>query len=587
MNQGNNTELKRRGHRCDQCCKSHSKCDRLLPECSRCIKKNLKCTLNRKIVYNKDEDTEYKPRRKSTPSKPKISSKDDMLYVNENVSSLRQHYSEEVKYRLLKLPNNYNFSYNTLGLFNQFQRKSLLENLLNFIQNPSPFFPSKGLNLFIILTDKLGLLTYKPKKTTFIFELIPKGTKTNVGTILKQALANYFKFVNKAFPLFDEIRFDFLACSFNLKSAILLSGLLYMEQTEIVKNLIKYFEGKLYNLVSNVPRIKSNLENIQIILILIGGIPYFPWINSLKEFLLFHCYRISFIIGLNQSPKKVSNKANIERVYTYCVLNLYYNGMLLLFGTYVAEPTFPLMIKRLDKHYTHKYQNQLDFNRNSVYVQKHCFLKLQEFYYISSTIFFDLRIIKERSTREKEDQLKLQGILKKISFKIFAVKERYVGIMQDILLKIKDQSLKTILNDYQNSIAYFFQHINFCIHSIQFNISKEKKLYEMNEYGVDTNMYTDRPTRIKTILKQCYSVIDSTIANNHKYTLTLDCPIVSTCLVFIIRYGGYTEENIRYIHKGKGFLKSLLGTPSALRICGINLKLIEIIIKSLNNIKIK
>ncbi|KAI9291333.1 hypothetical protein K502DRAFT_368536 [Neoconidiobolus thromboides FSU 785] len=593
MENQNILEITKRRYRCDQCSKSHFKCDKLLPKCSKCTKRNIECTLDRNLVYNKKDKAECEVETKvfhikfrnvsNANFKAKVTSKVNLIPAKENVSTSESFELNGAKHQLIKLPKDYNFSYNILGIFNKFKRKILLENLLNFIQNPSPFFPSKGLNLFIILTDKLGLLISKPKKLAFIPE-IPNEATFNIGPILKQAIVNYFKFVNTTFPLFDETRFNFLSCPFNLKSAILVGGLFHMEQTETVKNLIKYFEGKLYNLLSNILKIKPKLENIQIILILISGITCFQWLNNLKESLLFYCYRISFIIGLNQSSKKLSKNTNIERLYTYCILNSYHNGTLLTAGSYIAEPTLPLELKKLDSYYVSKFSNHsFDFNKEDKDIQRYCFLRLQGFYYIISTLFFDLRLIKEKKIKETQDHVKFNNLLKRLSFKLFLVKDKYTAVMDDILPFVDNQTLKATIKDYQDCINYFFHHINFWVYSIQFNVSKERKIYEHEEFEGSKIINKKVSDYVKTILNQCYSVIDSAIIIPHRYTLTLDCPLISTCLVFMVRYGRNDNKTIMYIKKGKELLESLLIIPSAMEMCRFNLKLIEIIHASLKS----
>ncbi|KAI9291329.1 hypothetical protein K502DRAFT_368532 [Neoconidiobolus thromboides FSU 785] len=574
-------EIIRRRYRCDQCSKSHFKCDRSLPKCSKCIKRNIKCTLDRKLIYNKKDESGFGAVKKQKEVKFKNTSKANFIPVKEKAAIQNIIQLKETRHQLLKLPKDFNFPNNILGIFNRFKRKSLLENLLNLIQNPSPFFPSKGLNLFITLTDKLGLLTLKPRKLMFIPE-VPDETTLNIGLLLKEAVVNYFKFINKTFPLFDETRFNFASCSFNLKSAIIVGGLLHMEQTETVKNVIKYFEGILYNFLSNVPRIKPNLDSIQTILITINGIACLPWIGGIKEFLLFHCYRISFIIGLNQSSKKLSKNINIERAYTYCVLNSFYNGMLLNFGACIAEPMLPSGLGKLDSYYTGKFSRHgCDFNKDDKDIQRYCFLKLQEFLYIISTLFFDLRLVKEKKINGIEDQVKFNNFLKKLSFKASAVKEKYITTLDYFLSFVDNQTLKATFKDYQNSITYFFHHINFWICSIQFKLSKEKKIYEFEEHTVNIIGDNYVSNYIKTILKQCYSVIDSAAIASHKYTLTLDCPHVPTCLVFMILYGGNDNRNVVYVKKGKELLESLLNIPSAMGMCRLNLKLVEMIAVSL------
>ncbi|KAI9299052.1 hypothetical protein K502DRAFT_345474 [Neoconidiobolus thromboides FSU 785] len=563
------------GYRCDQCYNSHVKCDKLENRCSRCIKRQIECTFNRKIIYNKTDKSkyEYKKQRSNENNSDNFS----FIYIKEAKFKSKKAQFKETSYSLIKLPKDYNFSYNILGIFNRFQRKILLENLLSFIQSPSPFFPSKGLDLFIKLTDKLGLLTSKPRKLRFIPE-VPKGTKFDIGPILKQALISYFKFINTTFPLFDITRFKFFSCSFELKSAILIGGLLYMEQTEVVKNLINYFEGKLYSFIYKVPRIQPCLQNIQLILILIVGIPYFSWIASLKEFLLFHCYRMSFTIGIYQPSKKLSKEVNAERVYTYCLLSSYYNGASLMVGSYIAEPMFPLELKRLDKCLANKSNGYcFDFDKDDKGIQQYIFLKLQEFYYIISTIFFDLKLVKEMAIKERKSLLKVDDLLIKLAFKAVAVNERYTKVMDNILIKIKNQDLKVTIEGCQNSITYFFHHINFYICSIRFSASKEKKAYEYNEHINDKYIDIDMLKYAEAVFKECYLVIDSSIASHHKYTLAFDYVLVSICLVFMLRYGRNEDKNIIYIQKGKEFLESFLMNPSAMILCRINLKLIEII----------
>ncbi|KAI9295031.1 hypothetical protein K502DRAFT_324544 [Neoconidiobolus thromboides FSU 785] len=588
MEQQDMSNSKKIGHRCDQCYQSHVKCDKLLPKCSRCLRRKTDCTFIRETVYNKEIDAQYGSYKRQVARKVNVKTEKKFIYVKENKLSLKQLQSKgEIEYQLLKLPKGYNFSYNILGIFNKFQRKLLLENLLNFIQNPSPFFPSKGLNLFITLIEKLNLVSYKPIKLISISK-VPEETELNIRPILSQAIVNYFKVINKVFPLFDETRFSFISRSFHLKLAILTGGLLCMEQTKTVKGLIKYFEGEIYSFVKNIPRIKPSLENIQLILVLVGSISYFPWVNSLKEFLLFHCYRISFIIGLNQSSSKLSRKINIERVYTYCMLNFYYNGNLITYGSYAAEPILPLELKKIENDYTYKFSNyKFNFSKNDKEIQQYCFLKLQEFYYILSTLFFDLRLIKEESTRQREDQLKFDNILKKLSFKVLVIKEKYTRILDDLIVKVDSQGLIGFIKEYQYCIIHFFHQVNFYIYTIQFNISKEKKIYEMQEYTTGKNISINTSYHIENILLKCYLAIDSAVMNCHNYTLAFDCPLVSTCLIFMMRFGGNSEENLIYVQKGKEFLHSLLKSPSAMGICEMNLKLLEITSKSLNTIKIE
>ncbi|KAI9291711.1 hypothetical protein K502DRAFT_368213 [Neoconidiobolus thromboides FSU 785] len=573
--------MDKREHRCDQCVASHVKCDRLLPQCSRCKKRYTKCTFNREVIYHKKGGYKHGSKKYSPDSEPKVIPKISFVYIKE--VDIKHPQTKKCKHQLLKVPKDYDFSYNVVGIFNKFQRKLLLENLLNFIQNPSPFFPSKGLNLFIALTDKLGLLTFKPKKLTFTPK-VPKEDKFNIGPIIKQAIISYFEFSNKIFPLFDETRFNFLSCSFNLKSAILMSGLICMEQTKIVKDLIQYFEGKLYEFASKVPRIKPSLESIQTILIIISGIAYIPWVGCLKEFLLFHCYRMSFTIGLNQPSRHLSKEVNAGRVYTYCLLNSYYTGTLLSFGSYVAEPMLPLELKKLDEHFKSKFcQYPFDFSKDDRDVQQYCFLKLHEFYYIISTIFFDLRLIKEKKIIENKDQVKFCAILQKLAFKIVATKEKYIRIMNDILINSENQKLISTIKDYQNCITYYFHHTNYYIYSIQFTLSMEKKVYEFREGTAGKNSDINALKCIKIVLNKCYSVIDSATINSHKYSLTLNCALVSTCLVFMLRYGEGQEETMAYIQKGKEFLRPLFRVPSIIKMCDYNLKLIEIIEDSLKD----
>ncbi|KAI9293712.1 hypothetical protein K502DRAFT_325187 [Neoconidiobolus thromboides FSU 785] len=545
-----------------------------------CIKKDIECTLNREIIYNKKANIEYASGRKIVKTISKATSIVDCIHAK-GKRNLKQPQSKEIKYQLLKLPKDYNFSHSILGIFNKFERKSLLENLLIFIQNPSPFFPSKGLNLFMILTNKLGLLASKTRRLAFIPE-VPNKSTFDIGPILKQAVTNYFKFVNVECPLFDETRFDFTSRSFHLKSTIFVGGLFYMDQTETVKNLVKYFEEKLYNFVSNVPRIKPNLENIQIILILVTSFTKFEWIANIREFLLFHCYRMSFVIGLSQSSKKFFKETNAERIYTYCLLSVYYNGFILNLGSYIAEPVFPLQMNRLDNHFKSKFSHYaFDFDKDDKNIQQCCFFKLHEFYYIISTLFFDLHLIKGANIKEIEDYVKFNSVLKKLLFKILVVKETYTRVMNNILVKIKNEKSKSTIKDYQNCINYFYHHTNFYIHSIRFNASKEKKVYEYEEYMFDNNINTNVLNHIKIITKEYYLVIDSIAKTSHKYTLGLDYAILSTCLVLLIRYGGKEVETIMYIQKGKDLLEFLQKSPLSARICKFNLALIGIITESL------
>ncbi|KAI9296054.1 hypothetical protein K502DRAFT_364507 [Neoconidiobolus thromboides FSU 785] len=579
----NKIKLNKRGYRCDQCSNSHVKCDRLVPKCSRCIRRHTECTFKRKVVYFKKENTEYQLKKYLPEFKLRSNVSINFAHLGESRLNSKSFRSKGAKYQLSKLPEHFEFSYSILGIFNKFQRKILLENLLNFIQNPSPFFPSKGLDLFIILTHKLGLLASKRRKLNFIPK-VPKSTSFNIGLILNQAIIKYFEFVNTVFPLFDKTRFSFNSYSFILKSAILIGGLLYMEQTEDIKILIKYFEGKLYNFVSSVPKIKPCLENIQTILILIVGTPFFPWIASLKECLLFHCYRISFVIGLNHSTNKLPMSINIERAYTYCILNAYYNGTLLAAGSYVAEPMLLLKLKRLNSYFAHKITSyHLNLEKYKKIIQQYCFLKLQEFYYIISTIFFDLRLIKERKVEEAKDQIKFSCILKKLSLKIFRVKERYTTIMNNFLPAINDQDLKLTVEDYQGCIIYFYHHINYYIYYTRFSVSKEKSIYEFKEYSNDRALDRNTIDYTGTIFKECHLVIDSAIRASHKYTLALDYILISICLVFMIRYGRDDDKNDIYIQKGRKMLKSLLKTPYSSILCRMNLNLIEIITKASEN----
>ncbi|KAI9293704.1 hypothetical protein K502DRAFT_350726 [Neoconidiobolus thromboides FSU 785] len=138
--------------------------------------------------------------------------------------------------------------------------------------------------------------------------------------------------------------------------------------------------------------------------------------------------------------------------------------------------------------------------------QQYCFLKVQKFYHILSIISLSLRLIEEK-TMGVEDQSKFSNVLKEIISKTFAVKEKYSDIMNSILLKA----------------------------------------YKYEEYMFDKNINTSVQNYINAIIIKHYLLTGIIAIASHKYTLGLDYPPFSTCLVFIIRYRGDSKYSTEYL----------------------------------------
>ncbi|KAI9292963.1 hypothetical protein K502DRAFT_367130 [Neoconidiobolus thromboides FSU 785] len=559
-----------KGHRCDLCFKYHYKCDRNLPTCNQCIKRNVPCTYNRTVIYNKTKIN--KKNQDNLKNKINVFS---FVYINENKFQSK---NEELK--LFKILKDSNMNYNIQIIFNQFPRKSIFENLYNFLQNPSLQYSNLGLNLLLLITQKLNLANQKNQKNNKLIQSCPEPKINSIGPILKQAINIYFIKVNKLLPLFNSNQFNFHSCNFYLKSTILLAGLLHMETTPIIKQLISYFESKLAIFISKILTIPPNLQLIQLILILIIAIPCFPWIGQQKEYLLFLCNRMAQAIGLNHHIKYKNNIENEERLNTYCILTFYYTIAYLNIGTYLMAPQYSIELNKMENYYKKKLiENSFDFNKQNELIQQFLHFKLIQYYFIMSNFFFNLKLINEKNKLKFNQSNNYDLEFNKLQYQLTKVYNTYKVLMLTLIKKINDPNIKLIINQYQNVFTYFYDYLQFLLITTKFHLSDEKQYYESNEYSPKKPFDTLTPFIIQQIFLKCHTLIDSSINAHLNLTLAINCPALASVIMFILRYGKRSDYkgNEKYIEKGIEFLKELTKFPATKAMSGFNLLLIQIV----------
>ncbi|KAI9293711.1 hypothetical protein K502DRAFT_350733 [Neoconidiobolus thromboides FSU 785] len=565
--------MEKRAYRCDQCTKRHVKCDKLTPKCTTCTRRKEDCTLNRVIIYNRKKDFTTEKFSRSKGNNKIESIVYSIKYNSDLIQTTSQKFITNKVIKILKHPKDHTSLYPVLAIFHRFTRKSSLENLMTLTQNPSPFTRSIDISIFVNLAEKLQAHVRRPKLKKIPLE-VPREAKVDIAPILKEAIANYFKYNNTFFPLFIEEEFNFSQCPFYLKLAILSCGLVWMEQTKTVQNLSKYFEGKLFEYLHIVYRINPTLENIQVLLITVTSLTSFSWVCSLYVSFIDHCYRISSILSLHSNPKFLKQKCKIERSFAYCLLSVFYCGALMVFGSFVTLPNIAIELLNLEKEYKLKvFSGHTKYPFDDLEIKRYYSLKLIQFYNELCFILFPLRLLKERCMKQAITEVELASSSFKIISSITKVRVKYIDFFGNIFLFTKKSSLYEMAKDLQNCVNFFYHYIRFFVYSFQFYFPKYRNHIEKKDKNIVIMEPWNGKDYAKLTLSECYSIIDFAYLLSHKYVLTLDCSQISICLVFMLRYGGSNEQCKIKLQKGLKLLQYLSTFPCSATISKLNLNL--------------
>lgn len=326
---------------CDVCTKRHSRCNKELPICSTCKKRNIECSYKKKPVYKRylhlnigmstkvKKAIEFKHHglvvegrhvNKTTSAKEGDQTKNSKNNKEEVVKDTNT--TTKMLAKLERLPPDLNRHNNFNTFYLKLDSSGYFKNILSLFLFPSPFKRSIELHLSLQITlqlkdlvsKKISLISMKEGATKISDLSNDDGYWT---PLLGRAKKLFFEKQNFSSPIFLVEGFEEGKRSELTKIAIWACGLTYIDPNEDSATLLNYLSILLERAFSNPLNIKPTLENLQCILTILIGLSFLPWVRLLYNSFSIFCYQTSYTLGLHLTATGLRKVLRNERALAF------------------------------------------------------------------------------------------------------------------------------------------------------------------------------------------------------------------------------------------------------------------------------
>lgn len=354
MNIHNRPEvLKKQMYRCDACNAVQISCDRLIPKCTRCLRKNIECCIKREIKNTKKlhfiEDKIIKFNligKKLRRSKDAIRKKDDNNKM-ELINSIKKEKKSTSPFKsevnlTLKYFSNLNV---TMAVLNLLFSKAEKNNLITMIQFPSSDGTNSALRLLISLATKLNSNRFRLTNNKLNLPL-KLNFNNEVNFILIEASKEFIKYDLPFFTFIEYKGFNTSKFSYYLRAAIITCGLSRLPKSKLVNSLITYFENILYQKIKIAFSISPTFDNLQLILILMNNLSFCSLLHGFTGKFLNFLIRTCYTLGLHLPQPKLKRSIQLKRLKVFNFIMFYSAPFSLVnYPIYQAFSSYPIGLR--------------------------------------------------------------------------------------------------------------------------------------------------------------------------------------------------------------------------------------------------
>lgn len=577
-------------HRCDFCHYKSKRCDRLIPQCTECSKRRLKCGIYRNTKYSKKlyhlESSINKFSVNIRKKDANKDNKDDKEKSGKAITTTTILYKQGV--------NSINAA--IIVLFLLPSNASRL-NLMTILQFPSIETPNNGLKLMVSLATqslssfkKIQLENKKNKNNELSNNINSIFYTPEVIKILKLAISKFIQYDLILITFLNIRNFNFSNFSLRVQYSILVCGLVKLPPSDLIIKIQAHYLSKLYEIFKYPFRLKPNLDNLQALLILFSNVTNFSMILKSAFYLLNFIIETNTILGLNIPRRGINKELQLKRqkLYNFSMF-IVANYLLNIRLIYYPIDEYPKQYRISYLLLKEEEGGLLNFNKRIQTLNSNQRLDLYLTIFndlitdISLTLF-QLTIYKDKISTKITTFNLLENELINLNIKFKLITLRYFKLFSKFQLSEISIYNLNILKVYKSYIKVFLNYLIFFTLSLKFyhglsfddiNASGSKSkllsmLTESNNENKDNYLTLTIQTSILTIQHAC--TLDLNYIN--RYII----PILSQCLLFLIR--NRTNNDILDINtslnNGLNLLKTLKDFPFNSLLAKKNLDLLEV-----------